>query len=159
MLRSRTNRRRAKAGNGPTAQHGSAQTLRNRRVFAFLAVIIVLAGVYREPLEVALFGTRYVPLETFFPDVESKAPDWPITTEQAVKLLASEMTEADRNAFASLRHGDMIEYHFGFGSYVRNRFGLWRGNEELLASTGESHPDEASLVILKELNSYLRQRN
>ena len=66
-------------------------------------------------------------------------------------------SDADKSAIASLGRGDMIQYHHGFGTYIRNRFGLWRGNGELLASTGAEHPDDASQVILEQLNSYLKQ--
>jgi hypothetical protein len=45
----------------------------------------------------------------------------------------------------------MIRHHHGLGTWVRNTFGLWRGNDELLRSTGCQHPDNASVVILGAL--------
>ena len=50
----------------------------------------------------------------------------------------------------------------GLGQYIRNRFGLWKGNEELLRSCSEhaekvgrprlgQHPDDASATIIDAL--------
>lgn len=134
-----------------------AQRSRLLRRAAVLLLLIFGIACFRIPIEAALFGTRHVQLETEFPNVMMVEPDWPTSVEQAVKLLASEMTEKDKIAFSLLRHRDMSSYHFGFGTYIRNRFGLWRGNDELLKSTGCKHPDDASSVILMELNSHLRR--
>jgi len=50
---------------------------------------------------------------------------------------------------------DLILHHFGLEAYIRNEFGLWQGNRELLeACCGKGlgiHPDDASSVIIKAL--------
>jgi hypothetical protein len=45
------------------------------------------------------------------------------------------------------------------GQRIRNEFGLWAGNTELLSSCGSEtmHPDHASRVILRALWEKLRK--
>jgi hypothetical protein len=49
---------------------------------------------------------------------------------------------------------DMIHYHHGLGTWIRNNFGLWYGNDELLQSCGyrrnkhNAYADYASFEIL-----------
>jgi len=52
-------------------------------------------------------------------------------------------------------------FHFGLGNHIRNEFGLWRDNKELLKSLNREvsdpylveilmmHPDDASMEIIK----------
>jgi hypothetical protein len=46
--------------------------------------------------------------------------------------------------------GGMIEYHFGLGADIRNRWGLWRGSPlaKHMQGLGFTHPDNMSGVIL-----------
>lgn len=44
----------------------------------------------------------------------------------------------------------LIGAHFGLGIDIRRDFGLWDGNDELLASCGEQHPDDAAGAIVEE---------
>ena len=55
---------------------------------------------------------------------------------------------------------DLIHYYFGLGMYIRNAFGLWRGNKALLddCSKGEQvHPDTVSMIIIEALWEDLRK--
>lgn len=47
---------------------------------------------------------------------------------------------------------DIISLHPGLGTLIRNRYGLWLGNEKLmLAACGYSrHADDASMPIIRE---------
>ena len=54
-----------------------------------------------------------------------------------------------------LRRG-LTTRHFGLGQWVRNNLGLWQGNPQLLAATGEGHPDDASGVIIHAFWQRLR---
>src|SRR5262245_59535730 len=49
--------------------------------------------------------------------------------------------------------------HFDLGMGIRNSFGLWAGNRELLEDCGHDDPDIASAVILARLLERLRGPN
>jgi len=80
---------------------------------------------------------------------------WPRTVEEAVNRLIQEMSEEDRETLKNTPEKDLIMYHFSLGMWVRNEFGLWQGNEELLKSCATKepfiHPDDASSIIIEEL--------
>jgi hypothetical protein len=49
---------------------------------------------------------------------------------------------------------DLVEFHFSYGTYIRNELGLWDGNFRLLLSIGKKealHPDVASHFVLVAL--------
>jgi len=41
-----------------------------------------------------------------------------------------------------------IKVHFSWGLNIRNEFGLWEGNDELIESCGKFEPDGASSAII-----------
>jgi hypothetical protein len=53
---------------------------------------------------------------------------------------------------------DMIKYHFGLGTWMRNNWGLWAGSRlrEYFKKLGLAHPDDMSSVVL---NSFWRHLN
>jgi len=85
-------------------------------------------------------------------------PRMPETLGEATSLLISEMSVKDKRFIATRKQDDLISFHFGWGMGIRNRFGLWTGNEKLLASCGSRwmHPDEASSVIIESVWRELR---
>lgn len=75
----------------------------------------------------------------------------PLTVEQAVEEIISDMSEEDKEKVKDTPFSDLILYHHGWGTGIRNSFGLWRGNTELLKSACSSescHPDDASMEII-----------
>ena len=54
------------------------------------------------------------------------------SVSEAVDVLISVVSLKDRTRIASMDEGDLIDLHFSLGAYVRNEFGLWLGNEDLL---------------------------
>ena len=76
---------------------------------------------------------------------------WPKTKKEAVELILSELDEESIQRLKFESKEDMIQYHHGWGTGIRNSFGLWRGNEALLEDLGDKnmHPDDASGVIIK----------
>jgi len=56
-----------------------------------------------------------------------------------------------------------MNFHFGLGMGIRNEYGLWSGNEELMDSCREisgdkdHHVDSASTVIIKALWKYFQK--
>lgn len=77
--------------------------------------------------------------------------DWPKTLEEATARLISEMSEADKKTVRETRKEDLIWFHMGWGTGIRNDFGLWQGNHALLKSCGKRHPDDASMVIIENV--------
>jgi hypothetical protein len=58
--------------------------------------------------------------------------------------------------------GELINLHHSLGEYIRNEFGLWSGNDDLMSSccaiakTDKIHEDTASTIIIEELWERLR---
>jgi hypothetical protein len=82
------------------------------------------------------------------------------------------MSEEDKLTLRSILEDDLILCHFGPGSYIRNEFGLWGDNKELLKSCVLQkypdslyedylpmvvHPDDAFMVIVEAVWRRLRQ--
>ncbi len=56
----------------------------------------------------------------------------------------------------------MIEFHFGFGMWMRNNWGLWSGKTYLspfFESNGLKHPDDMSGFILDTYQQFVLLRN
>jgi hypothetical protein len=77
--------------------------------------------------------------------------EWPKTLKDAVDTLIESMSKDELHKLAQTQKEDLITLHHGWGTAIRNQFGLWRGNDELLRDCGETHPDDASMVIIKEV--------
>lgn len=61
------------------------------------------------------------------------------------------LKEVDKEEMKALpKRDDMIKYHFGFGMWMRNDWGLWGGSrlQKYFLEHGVDHPDEMSSVIL-----------
>ncbi|WP_242108931.1 DUF6794 domain-containing protein [Luteimonas aquatica] len=80
--------------------------------------------------------------------------EWPLTVEATVTDLAKRMPEPARKQLAAMSREDLAGTHFGIGLYIRNHYGLWRGNQSLLKSACDGstcHPDDASGKIVEAL--------
>jgi hypothetical protein len=98
-----------------------------------------------------------------YPYVSAQKSSWPQTIPEAVEQLLGELSAETAGDIAHLPEDALISLHFGLGQYIRNRYGLWQGNEALLADcaavSGRSgdvswlwiDPDDASSVILTAL--------
>lgn len=87
---------------------------------------------------------------------EPANPDYPASIEAAVRLLQSMVPPEELVKITQMEEGDLIGLHFGLGMWIRNNFGLWKGNKALLLETGKRHPDDASEVIITALWRTLR---
>jgi hypothetical protein len=94
---------------------------------------------------VALLLAAYV-LPTF-----SNEQDWPGTINEAVLVIISELSEADKNLIMNFKQERLIKFHHGFGTGIRNDFGLWKGNKAFIESAcgKPCHPDTASMAIIE----------
>ena len=46
---------------------------------------------------------------------------------------------------------NLIVFQASLGMKIRNEFGLWEGNNELLISCGTLNPDDASMATIKAI--------
>jgi hypothetical protein len=92
---------------------------------------------------------------------ESTPP--PKTVDEAVKRLISDMSLKDRTIVANMAEIELSLLHANLGEYIRNEFGLWSGNQDLMASCcffdkkEKVQEDEASSIIIRELWKRLRE--
>ncbi|NLS93981.1 MAG: hypothetical protein GXX96_17620 [Planctomycetaceae bacterium] len=84
--------------------------------------------------------------------------DWPKTLEEATARLIADMSDDDKQTVRSTKKEDLIEFHFGWGTGIRNSFGLWQGNDALLKSCDKKHPDDASMVIIESVWKRLNEQ-
>ena len=87
---------------------------------------------------------------------------WPKTVEEAADYVIKQFDDVEESYIKSLgKKDDMIQFHFNLGMTIRNWFGLWQGNDELIedcakagmhADIGEErHPDTCSGVIMERV--------
>ena len=83
---------------------------------------------------------------------EGKLPIEPIsnltTVADVVEDILKRMTEYHKVYIANTAEANLIQFHDGFGTSIRNRYSLYQ-NTELVKATGKKHPDDASGVIIK----------
>lgn len=82
----------------------------------------------------------------------------PETVRETVNLLLISLSDENRQAIRSMPEEELISLHFGLGAGIRNEFGLWKDNKELLKLCGKENPDDASTVIIKALWQRLKVR-
>ena len=76
---------------------------------------------------------------------------WPTTVQDTVKDILSGMSEKDKELVRKTKSGDLIMFHHGWGTAIRNYYGLWRGNQKLSESACGMpfQPDDASMIIIR----------
>ena len=79
------------------------------------------------------------------------------TLKEAVDILYNCIAKEDQEYIGKLKKSDLIRnLHHGFGTWIRNNFGLWAGNEllkkDIVKFAGKKylHPDSCSTVIIEE---------
>ena len=80
----------------------------------------------------------------------------PTTVDAAVRILRGLVPVDEQAKITSLTEDQLLSLHFGLGQWVRNYFGLWGSNADLLRATGETDADNASGVILHKFWLALR---
>lgn len=97
------------------------------------------------------------------PDPYKAAPFMPNTVDEAVLQLISKMPLVDRISISKMSGEELVRLHAVLGSYIRNAFGLWIGNEALLedcrriSKDKDIHEDDASVIIIRELWEKLKK--
>lgn len=101
-----------------------------------------------------------VPAEQLLP-TDSDGPI-PSKVTEAVELLKSALPLKDRTLMANMQLEELDQLNSGLGEYIKQNFGLYGGNEQLMQSCAETgglvNPilDEACAVILRALWEDLR---
>ena len=99
----------------------------------------------------------------FSPDTKRKPLKPPKTVDQAVERLINELSLKDKTTLSNLAEDELINLHINLGEYIRNEFGLWSGNDDLMSSCctiakmDKIHEDTASTIIIEELWNSLRE--
>jgi len=86
---------------------------------------------------------------------------WPETCEEAVDWLLRDLPAESQANLAAYEKDDLILLHHGFGTGIRNEFGLWRGNTGLIRSCSgddEAHPDSVSMIIIERAWARLQKK-
>ncbi len=89
--------------------------------------------------------------------------DPPRSVDEAVEKLISELPLRYAAKIAKMNGRDLSALHATIGPYIRENFGLWRGNDELMESCrmfndyDYLHIDSASMVIMEALWARLKQ--
>jgi hypothetical protein len=87
----------------------------------------------------------------------------PKTVKDAVARLISELPLKDKTIIANMAEAELSVLNTNLGEYIRNEFGLWTGNDELLisccfiAKCDTVSEDEASSIIIKEIWKQLQR--
>jgi hypothetical protein len=88
-------------------------------------------------------------------------PDnWPITIEGAVHDLLKHIPLSEKLKIKQTKKENTISLYFDMGTQIRNRYGLWRGNDKLIVSACGSrcHPDDATMKIIEAVWRELQAR-
>ncbi len=92
----------------------------------------------------------------------SKDNGFPSTVEAAVDKIFSDLSEYNRTKIANMEENRLKLFHQSYGIMLRNKFRIWI-NTPLQQSCCEVsglakvNPDQASFIILKELQKRIRQ--
>jgi hypothetical protein len=92
----------------------------------------------------------------------SKEDTFSPTVELAVAKIMSDLSVYDRTKIANMNEKRLSLFHESYGIFIRNEFRIWI-NTPLQKSCCEVsglvkvNPDQASFIILKELQNRIRQ--
>ena len=96
-------------------------------------------------------------------DVALRLPIWPRTVDDALEILERILPLRDRVNIAGMDGDDVLDLHMTLGEWIRNNFGLWHGNYQLITNAGVrigsaiTSADDASNVIVSALSERLRR--
>ena len=78
-------------------------------------------------------------------DVTEERKNWPTTLREAVKVVINTLPPDERNTLRDMPEDELIKLHLSLGMWIRNNFGLWRGN---LKCDAPWRADEVSMTII-----------
>jgi len=71
-----------------------------------------------------------------------------LTINEAVSLILSEMSGREKLIVRNTKKEDLIKLHLTWGNKIRNRLGLWNGNNALFKDAQTDHPDSVTSIIM-----------
>ena len=89
----------------------------------------------------------------------------PKTVNDAIMRLIANMPLKFKVDLSKMDEGELTNLHFTFGVFIRNQFGLWSGNEDLLNDCRQMsgitfmNPDDAAAFIIGELWKRLSKKH
>ena len=84
-------------------------------------------------------------------------PELPRTLTEAVDQIVDRLSEKDKGLVRSTPREDLIRFHHGWGMGIRNGFGLWGQNPDLIADLGTGlDADAGSMKIIEAVWERLR---
>lgn len=111
-------------------------------------------------LMLILMGCADIDAQVVEPEQEGQM-DWPTTCDSAVARLTTQLPQSEKENLAAMKRNDLILLHHGFGTGIRNEFGLWGGNLALIQSCSgkrNAHPDDVSMIIIEQLWDSLQRK-
>ena len=82
----------------------------------------------------------------------------PTTVKEAVARILGDMTDEDKETVRNTKENDLIMFHHGWGTGIRNSLGLWGRNDALLKDAGKTHPDDVSMIIIRAVWQALQKQ-
>lgn len=79
----------------------------------------------------------------------SEPHTWPRTMDAAADRLLQELSAESKAQLKATKAQDLVNYHQNLGRTIRNSYGLWMGNGELMKDCRAQHPDDASSRIVE----------
>ena len=84
----------------------------------------------------------------------------PKTIEETAEILKQILSDENKESVKAISsENDLIKIDLTLGRAIRNEFGLWKENDELINSCGANNQVEASIKIIKLLQEKLRNSN
>ena len=121
-------------------------------------VVIILEQV----VQILTDEDRKSQISNKYPD-KGKPSTPPKTVDEAVDRLINELSLKDKTTIGNLAKDELINLHINLGEYIRNEFGLWSGNDDLMSSccanakADKIHEDTAPTIIIEALWESLRE--
>ena len=74
---------------------------------------------------------------------------YPKTIDKAVDILHHILLDEEKETIRKMTEDELLDLQFSLGQAIRNNFGLWAENYELIADCKAKDADGASSVIIK----------
>lgn len=120
------------------------------RMFLPVALIALVAAARADEVKIDATKDEKSPTGVYIPQ----------DLENCFKELSKMLPAKEVEKIKSGPEKDMINYHFGLGTWMRNNWGLWSGSRlrEYFNKLGLAHPDDMSSVILKSFWRHLHNK-
>lgn len=112
--------------------------------------LLLVKGDYDNSEGCHVYIPEWCPLPDL-PDLEEPPKEIPTTLDECFAAIKKISSEEARKEFKEQPEKDALgKSHFGFGTQLRNKWGLWSGSElkDWFIERGIHHPDDMSGIIL-----------